>query len=165
MRERRALIRKIHYIFLEPLYVKLLADVEAGTGNVKSALDLVDEALSDTEQTGQSWFNAELHRTRGELLLQRHPADTAAAEAALKRAIDVARRQQTRTFELRAALLLAKLCHATERDQAAHELLVPALIGFSEGPELPEVEQANRLLATLSAQVASSAAQLRTGKL
>ena len=73
MRDRRALLRKIHYRLFDPLYAKLLADVEAGTGNVQSALDVVSEALSDAEQTGQSWFNAELHRTRGELLLQVPP--------------------------------------------------------------------------------------------
>jgi hypothetical protein len=71
-------------------------------------------------------------------------------------AIQIARAQQTRTFELRAALSLAKVYQATGRDQAARELLVAASAGFSEEPELPEVEQANRLLAMLSEKVASS---------
>ena len=54
--------------------------------------------------------------------------------------------QQTRTFELRAALSLAKLYKTTGRDQLASELLAPALVGFNAGPEVPEVEQAQRLL-------------------
>ena len=62
------------------------------------------------------------------------------------RAIEIARTQQTRTFELRAALSLAKLYQTTGRDRVASELLVPALIGFNAGPEVPEVEEAQLLL-------------------
>jgi hypothetical protein len=62
------------------------------------------------------------------------------------RAITIARSQQTRTFELRAALSLAKLYQATGRDQVVSELLVPALDGFNAGAELPEVEEMHRLL-------------------
>jgi hypothetical protein len=62
------------------------------------------------------------------------------------RAIDIARSQQTQTFELRAALSLAKFYRTTGRDQAAKELLVPTLVGFDAGPEVPEVEEAQRLL-------------------
>ena len=50
MRERRAQIHNIHYFFLDPLYAKLLADVEAGAGNVKLALEIVDETLSEAEK-------------------------------------------------------------------------------------------------------------------
>src|SRR5262249_22208066 len=149
MRERRELIRGIHYRFLEPLYAKLLADVEAGTGQVERALDTVDNALSDADQTGQKWYDAELHRVRGELLLERSPADAAAAEASLMRAIEVARGQQTRSFELRAALSLARFYRKTGREADASELLIPALRGFREGPEFPEVAEAGRLLASL----------------
>jgi hypothetical protein len=70
------------------------------------------------------------------------------------RAIDIARSQQTRTFELRAALSLAKFYQTTGRDQAAKELLVPALVGFDAGPEVPEVEEAQRLL-TMNEPVAN----------
>ncbi|TMJ80897.1 MAG: hypothetical protein E6G76_26080 [Alphaproteobacteria bacterium] len=87
-----------------------------------------------------------MQRVRGELLLKLTPPDVAAAEAALMRAIEIARGQQTRTFELRAALSLAKLYNTTGRNQAASELLVPALLGFNPGPACPEVEQAQRLL-------------------
>jgi predicted ATPase len=146
MRERRTQICNIHYFFLDPLYAKLLADVEAGAGNVKLALEIVDETLSEAEKTGQSWYNAELHRTRGELLLKDHPTDAAAAETAFKSAINVAQRQQTRSFELRASLSLAKLYYDDCRKDAARELLVPALAGFTPGPEIHEVLEANRLL-------------------
>ena len=114
MRDGRAQIRKSHYILLDPLYAKLLADVEAGAGRAESALDVVNEAISEAEQTGQSWFDAELYRARGELLLQCRRPETTAAEAAFKRAVDVARRQQTRAFELRASLSLAKLYRSSQ---------------------------------------------------
>jgi len=94
-------------------------------------------------------FEAEMHRVRGDLLLKRHPPDAVAAEAAFTRAIEIAGGQQTRSFELRAALALAKLYQATGRGEAARQLLAPALAGFTEGPELPEVAEANRLLASL----------------
>jgi predicted ATPase len=144
MRDGRAQIRKSHYIFLDPLYAKLLADVEAGAGCAESALDVVNEAISEAEQTGQSWFDAELYRARGELLLQCRRPETTAAEAAFKRAIDVARRQQTRAFELWASLSLAKLYRSTNRAADAHVVLEPALKGFSPTTEFPEIEEAER---------------------
>ena len=106
----------------------------------------MDGQVLGIEETGQHWFDAEMHRARGELLLKLTRADVAAAESAFMRAIDIARSQQTRTFELRAALSLAKCYRTTGRDQAANELLVPALVDFDTGPEVPEVEEAQRLL-------------------
>jgi predicted ATPase len=113
---------------------------------VDVGLAILDAQLAAIEQTGQCWFDAEVHRVRGELLLKLRQPDVAAAESALMRAIEIARRQQTRTFELRAALSLAKLYKVTGRYQVANELLAPALGGFNAGPELPEVEEAQRLL-------------------
>jgi hypothetical protein len=106
MRDLRAQIREGHYLLFNPLYAKLLADVETGAGRAESALNLVNETVSEAEQTGQSWFDAELYRARGELLLQCGRPETTASEAAFKHAIDVTRRQQTRAFELRSALSL-----------------------------------------------------------
>jgi len=106
----------------------------------------LDAQLAAIEQTGQHWFDAEVHRARGELLLKLRRPDVAAAESAFMRAIEIARGQQTRTFELRAALSLAKLYKTTGRDQLAGALLAPALVGFNAGPEVPEVEEAQRLL-------------------
>jgi hypothetical protein len=95
-------------------------------------------------------FEAEQHRARGELLIKRDPSDTGSAEEALKCALDVARAQQTRSFELRAALSLAKLYQSTGRPADAHAALAPALEGFSPTPEMPEIAEAQALLATLA---------------
>jgi class 3 adenylate cyclase/tetratricopeptide (TPR) repeat protein len=149
MLERRALIRKQHYRYLEPLYAKLLADVQSGPGRVESALDTVDEALADVEETGQHWFDSELHRARGELLLKSESPNIEAAEQAFARSMEVARSQHARSFELRAALALARLRCSIGRHEIARELLLPAMAGFSEGPEVPEMAEANRLIAGL----------------
>src|SRR5438132_9361779 len=79
------------------------------------------------------------------------PFGTAFLESAFMRAIEIARSQQTRTFELRAAPSLAKLYKTTGRDQVASEVLIPALVGFNAGAEVPEVEEARRLLTMHSA--------------
>jgi predicted ATPase len=101
------------------------------------------------ERTGERWFHAEVHRVRGELLLLRQPPDVLAAESAFMRAIEIARRQQTRSFELRAALALAKFYQTTGR--GADAVLAPALDGFSPTPEFPEIAEAIALLATPAA--------------
>jgi class 3 adenylate cyclase/tetratricopeptide (TPR) repeat protein len=147
MREGLALWNEIHYRLFAPLTGTLLAECEAEAGRVEVGLATLDEQLDAAEQTGQRWFDAEVHRVRGELLLKLRRPDVAAAESAFMRAIHIARNQQTRTFELRAALSLAKLYQRIRRDQVASELLAPALVGFNAGPEVPEVEEARRLLA------------------
>jgi predicted ATPase len=134
------------YRLFAPLTGTLLAEREAEAGRVEVALATLDAQLAAIEQSGQHWFDAEVHRARGELLLKLYEPDVAAAELAFMRAIEIARGQQTRTFELRAALSLAKLYKTTGRDQLAGELLAPAVAGFNAGPEVPEVEEAQRLL-------------------
>ena len=146
MRDGLALWNEMHYRLFAPLTETLLAEREAEAGRVEVGLATLDEQIAAIEQTEERWFDAEVHRVRGELLLKLRRPDVAAAESAFMRAIAIARSQQTRTFELRAALSLAKLCQATGRNQVASELLVPALVGFNPGPEVPEVEEAQRLL-------------------
>jgi len=146
MRQGLALWNEMDYRLFAPLTGTLLAEREAEAGRIEVALATLDAQLAAIEQTGQHWFDAEVHRVRGELLLKLRRPDVAAAESALMRAIEIARGQQTRTFELRAALSLAKLYKTTGRDQLAGELLAPALVGFNAGAEVPEVEEAHRLL-------------------
>jgi predicted ATPase len=95
-------------------------------------------------------FEAELHRARGEILLKQNPAIPAPAEEAFLTAIAVAKQQGARSFELRAALSLAKLHQSTARLTEAHAILAPALEGFSPTPEMPEIAEAQALLTALS---------------
>ena len=133
-----------------PLHEACRAETEAETSHVDSAIATLDDAFAESERTGQHWYDAELHRVRGDILLRVDRPDLAAAEAAFARAIEIARSQRTRSFELRAALALAKLYHGTQRDEAARALLGPALEGFSPTQEFLEIEQAQTLLAALT---------------
>jgi class 3 adenylate cyclase/tetratricopeptide (TPR) repeat protein len=149
MREGLALFNEMHYRLFAPLTATLLAEREAEAGRVENGLATLDAELAAIKQTEQRWLDAEVHRVRGTLLLKLPRPDVKAAESAFLRALDIAGRQQTRTFALRAALSLAKLYQTTGREQAASDLLVPALVGFNPGPEFPEAEEAERLLTML----------------
>ena len=126
-----------------------LAEAEARAGDPDRAIAILDEALATCDRTGHRAFEAELYRVCGEILLKRDPASLAPAEEAFQTAIAVARKQATRSFELRAALALAKLCHSTNRPVEAHAVLAPALAGFSPTPEMPEIGEAQALLAAV----------------
>jgi len=130
-----------------PFFRGLLAEIEAERGGTEAALSEIDEALALAGETGEHWFDAGLHRIRGEILLKQNPAGPAPAEAAFLAAIAVARQQKARSFELRAALSLAKLFRASRREADAHAALGPALEGFSPTPEFPEIAEARALLA------------------
>jgi predicted ATPase len=132
-----------------PFYQGLLAEIEA-QGDAEGALTQIDEALALASETGAHWSDAFLHRCRGEILLRRVPANTAPAEGALLTAIAIAQEQKARSFELRAALSLAKLYHSTDRPADAHAVLASALKGFSLTPEFPEIAEAQALLTTLA---------------
>jgi predicted ATPase len=128
----------------------LRAEAEAEAGEIEAALVSIDHALALTERTSQCWSEADTHRARGEILLKRDLANTAPAEDAFLAAIAIAQQQKARSFELRAALSLAKLYHSTDRPADAHAVLASALAGFSATPEFPEIEQAQTLLAALT---------------
>jgi predicted ATPase len=108
-------------------------------------LDILRELSVWTEQSGQHWLDAELHRVRGELLLRCEPPNVSSSEDAFNRALEIARSQQTKTFELRSALGLARL-YSTNGRAGVSELLAPVLLDFDTGQDLPEVQEAEKLL-------------------
>jgi predicted ATPase len=132
-----------------PFYRGLLAEIEA-QGDAEGALTRIEEALALAGVTGEHWSNAFLLRLRGKILLKRDPANTAPAEDALLTAIAIARQQKARSFELRAALDLARLYNSTSGSADAHALLASALRGFSPTPEFPEIAEAQTLLSALT---------------
>jgi class 3 adenylate cyclase/predicted ATPase len=137
-------------VLVVPHFLGLLAGCEADAQNFDVASSTIEEALSRASETGQGWANAFLHRIRGDILLKRDPVDPALAEVAYKTAIAVAREQGARSWELLAALSLAKLYQSTGRPTNAHAVLAPALEGFSPTPEMPEIAEAQALLAALA---------------
>ena len=132
-----------------PFYQGLLAEIEAETEGAEGALARIDSVLDLAQETGEHWTDAFLHRIRGKILLKRDPTNTTPAENAFRTAIDIAEQQKARSLGLRAALSLAKLYESTGRAAQAHEVLAPALEGFSPSPEFPEVIEAQTLLAAL----------------
>jgi predicted ATPase len=150
MRRGAGLLREQNLLVYDGLIKIGLAEAEARAGDVDRALAILDEALATCERTGHRAFEAELHRARGDMLRKRDPANTATVEEALQTAIAVAKQQGTRSFELRAALSLAKVYQSTARPADGHAVLAPALEGFSPTPEMPEIAEAQRLLGELS---------------
>ena len=150
MRRGIELLREQSVLLFDGLLKVALAEAEARAGDVERAVAVLEEALATCERTGDRAFEAELHRVCGEMLLKRDPAETSSAEEALQTAVAVAQRQGTRSFELRAALSLARLHQSTARPVEAHAVLAPALEGFAPVPEMPEIAEAHALLAALS---------------
>jgi predicted ATPase len=107
------------------------------------------DQLAEICRSGQRWLEAELHRRHGQLLLRRAPPDEVAAEGALTRALEIARKQQARVFELRAAVDLAQLYYSQRRYDAARDVLAPVRATCGENFDVPEVEVAERLLRSL----------------
>jgi predicted ATPase len=150
MRRGVAIEREQGRIWFLPSFEAALAEAEASAGDIAAGLKRLDDALAELERTEQRWHEAEMHRIRGEILLKRDPADIAAAEQSLQAAIAIAQSQKARSFELRAALSLAKLCHAANRDADAHAVLAPAVEDFLPTQQFPELAEAQTLLAALS---------------
>jgi predicted ATPase len=130
-----------------PFIQGLLADIEGEVG--ESALSRIDGALALATETGERWSDSFLHRIRGEILLKLDPAN-AAAEQAFRAAIAIAQTQKARSFELQAALGLAKLYQSSARPAEAYAVLAPTLEGFSPTPEMPEITEAQALLESLT---------------
>src|SRR5262249_24739742 len=133
-----------------PLFQGELAALEAERGSADEALALIDEALAIARETGEHSSDAFLHRLRGEILLKRDGANTGPGEEAFLTAIAVAKQQKAKSFELRAALSLAKLYQSTGRPAEAQAVLASALQGSAPTPEFPEIGAAQALLAALA---------------
>ena len=109
MRRGIAACHDIGNLVYTTLFETALAETEAEAGEIEAALASIDRTVALTERTGQRWNEADTHRVRGEILFKRDPANTGPAENAFLTAIAVAQQQKAKSFELRAALSLAKL--------------------------------------------------------
>jgi len=150
MRRGLAIHREQGFVFYLHNFAAALAKAEASAGETDAGLRRLDDALAELERTEERWYEAEIHRIRGGILLKRDPADTAAVEQSLQAAISIAQSQRARSFELRAALSLAKLYCAANRDADAHAVVAPAVEGFPPTRQFPELVEAQTLLAALS---------------
>jgi predicted ATPase len=146
MHEGIALVRLQLTETFVPLMMTLLAETEAEAGRPDMGLATVDRQLATVERTGQRWFLSELHRARGEILLKCRPCDRAAAESAFTRAIDIARSQAAKLFELQAAVSLARLWVAEGKRAQARELVAPICAWFGQGLDCDALREAKALL-------------------
>jgi predicted ATPase len=130
----------------EPFWGMQVAVANAEAGQAATGLEILRGLIAWTKQSGQHWLDAELHRSQGELLSHLDSPGVSMAEDAFRRALEIARTQRTKTFELRSAVGLARLYCANGRAGSISELLAPILVDFDMAQDFPEIEEAKTLL-------------------
>jgi class 3 adenylate cyclase/predicted ATPase len=134
------------------LYMTQYTDLRAAAceiaGQIKDASSLLDEGLRRVERTDERWLEAELNRHKGQLLLRQGHAE--AAEQLYHKALSIARKQEAKLWELRAAASLARLRRDQGREAEARDLLAPVYDWFTEGFDTPDLKNAKPLLDELA---------------
>jgi predicted ATPase len=133
-----------------PSSLALLATAYGKVGKVEEGLKRLEEALALVEAREIRWCEAELHRCKGQLLLRQTVPGVPQAEACFQHALDIARRQQARSLELRAAMSLARLWQQQGKRAEARELLAPVYGWFTEGFDTADLQEARALLDELA---------------
>jgi predicted ATPase len=126
-----------------------MASVELGKFDY--AWRRINEAIAAIETTGERWFEAEANRVAGEIALKSPEPDAAKAAAYFERAFSVARKQQAKSWELRAAMSMARLWRDQGKRDEARELLAPVYGWFTEGFDTLDLKEPKALLDELSA--------------
>ena len=146
MRRGWTLLHENDCYLCEPFWGMQVAIADAEAGQLETGLEILKELIAWAEQTGQHWLDAELHRARGALLLRREPPNISSAEDAFNRALEIARNQQTKTFELRGALGLARLV-VTDGERGRYPGCSRlSSRDFDGEQDLPEMEKLETLL-------------------
>jgi adenylate cyclase len=127
-------------------FLGLLAEAYGAGGNPEAGLHALAEALAVTDTTEARYYAAELYRLKGALLLQQAVPDAAQAEACFQQALAIARQQQAKSFELRAATSLARLWQSQGKRQEAYDVLAPVYHWFTEGFDTADLQEAKTLL-------------------
>ena len=132
-----------------PYFLALLAETYGILGEPEAGVVVLTEALTLVDTTGERWYESEIYRLKGALLLQQHVDNQAEAETCFQQAIAVAQKQQAKSFELRAATSLARLWQQQGKRQEAHDLLAPVYGWFTEGFDTADLQEAKVLLEEL----------------
>jgi predicted ATPase len=133
----------------QPHHLAVLAQACGKAGQIEEGLVTLAEALEVTIRTDERWCEAKLHRLRGEFLLMQD-ADVGEVEACFQEAIEVARQQQAKMFELRAVMSLCRLWQEQGKREDARQMLSEIYDWFTEGFDTPDLVEAQTLLAELS---------------
>jgi predicted ATPase len=134
-----------------PFYLSCLARAHADLGKFDDAWRCIGEAMTAMETTGERWCEGEVHRMAGEIALLSSKPDAAKAEAYFERALAVARAQQAKSWELRAAMSMARLWRDQGKRDEARGLLAPVYRWFTEGFDTLDLKEAKALLDKLRA--------------
>jgi len=129
-----------------PYHLALLAEASAQVGQTAEGLEALAEGLATLDKSGVRWWEAELYRLRGELLLQQTVAQPEEAEVCFQQALAVARRQQAKSLELRAAMSLSRLWQRQGKSGTARQMLAEVYGWFTEGFDTPDLQEAKVLL-------------------
>ena len=135
----------------EPRHLSFLAMAYAELGQLDDAWRCIDNAIEKVEGSKEKWSEAEVHRIAGEIALKSLAPDTEKAEKHFERAICVAHQQQAKSWELRAAMSMARLWRDQGKVQQARELLAPVYGWFTEGFDTLDLKKAKSLLNELAA--------------
>src|SRR5262249_2432724 len=149
-------IHVIGFKLLRPYFLTLLAEAYGQAEQPENGLTVLDEAAALIATAEERWWAPEVYRLQGELLLQLPQPDIPQAEACFHQALTVARAQQAKALELRAALSLSRLWQQQGQQDAARQLLAPIYTGFTEGFATPDLHEATVLLAALATKDRSS---------
>jgi tetratricopeptide (TPR) repeat protein len=143
-------LRSTEAALYEPSRLWHLAIAYADLGQPDDARRCIEDAIDKVERSKERWCEAEVHRIAGEIELKSPAPDTEKAEKYFDRALAVARQQQTRSWELRAAMSLARLWRDQGKPQQARELLAPVYGWFTEGFDTLDLKGAKALLDELA---------------
>jgi predicted ATPase len=136
--------------WLIPAYLAFLGLAHADAGSFDDARRCIADALTGAEATQEKWFEAEVHRMAGEIALMSPEHDATKAEDYFKRSLTVARQQQAKSWELRAAMSMARLWRDQGKRDEVRELLAPVYGWFTEGFDTLDLKEAKALLNELS---------------
>jgi predicted ATPase len=137
--------------FLFPSLLSYLSSAYAELGQVEDAWRCISEAMTAIETTGERWFEAEVNRVAGEIALRSPARDLVKAQSYFERALTIARQQQAKSWELRAAMSMARLWRFQGKPQQARELLAPIYGWFTEGFDTRDLKEAKALLEEVAA--------------
>jgi predicted ATPase len=144
-------LRSTRATLYEPYNLSYLAMAYAELGQLDDARRCIDDAIDKVEISKERWCEAEAHRIAGEIELKSPKPDVAKAQAYFERALAVARAQQAKSWELRAAMSMARLWHDQGKREEARDLLAPIYGWFTEGFDTPDLKEAKALLDELHA--------------
>jgi predicted ATPase len=129
-----------------PLFLLFLARAYAEFDQFDDARRCIEEAMTSLKTNKEKWCESEVHRTAGEITLMSSERDVAKAEAHFEQALAVAREQQTKSWELRVAMSMARLWRDQGNRQQAHDLLAPVYGWFTQGFDTLDLKQAKALI-------------------